>query len=870
MNESELRRLIESVRRGTLSRRSFVERLAAFGIATPSAWPLLADAGVAQASLSPPPGSSSTFKIAANIGGVSDYDPEPTFVDLMRAFRGFGTAADPLRNTVDRPALDATDRYPTEDFGMTLPRTPFHARAQVLKCKLLGLATIRIAGAPGYAVANVVPSGDDTTFDITVAAGAKPANATMTFTDTKRTAASGTHTGCRGLVIKSDGYSIADTTLFMPRPLTAWQRFSTLRMMDLSAVNNNVHCVTPADRAKDGVRALGVGIHNSYPTISVEDACRLCNAAGKNLWWNIPAAADDALVSEMSTVVKTMLKPGLYCIFELANENWNQTFVQHNYFMDQAMAMVNGYSFQYVGTNRPSTFSRTANFVTCNFELPHNLKPGDEAYIGRLAVMGAPGVKTIASTPTPLSATWAEVGDDRPLQSAARAFVRAGRILLTATRASNIATLHFGKDHGISNGATVKVNGIEGVASSTTVLSVPNSKDITVASTGPDGAIALGGGTSLVADFSSPLNNYDGGFDQFRLARRFYARRTVQVSLLIRAVFGPEFGTRAKVGLFNQPGNGQLDQMQYIEAVHGAPNTFLQGMGKATYIFLDATAFGGSNLRNVSTFKGNTPPSIADYAETLALTADGARTSVKDNYDLTAMVARLYGLKMWQYEFGPDMTGNPVGTAGPAAALQKIDTLFDPLFKPVYRRLLDNMEAHGFEEVACYNADLVPPGSNSEYRSWGVFRDFGSSSVRTDAIDEKVAAARTGATRNLLAPTGITTIDPRFNLGHYDPTGVYPNLGAGNPPQQNWIISSPVDGDYLFTPTFHCVTKATEAKLRINGTIVGAAYPIPLGDSTPAARKITLTRGINTLRFEPGELLLGSFAQATNFSFTKV
>src|SRR6478752_1341038 len=156
----------------------------------------------------------------------------------------------------------------------------------------------------------------------------------------------------------------------------------------------------------------------------------MCNAAGKNLWWNIPAAADDALVSEMSTVVKTMLKPGLYCIFELANENWNQTFVQHNYFMDQAMAMVNGYSFQYVGTNRPSTFSRTANFVTCNFELPHNLKPGDEAYIGRLAVMGAPGVKTIASTPTPLSATWAEVGDDRPLQSAARAFVRAGRILL--------------------------------------------------------------------------------------------------------------------------------------------------------------------------------------------------------------------------------------------------------------------------------------------------------------------------------------------------------------------------------------------------------------------------------------------------------
>jgi peptide/nickel transport system substrate-binding protein len=54
MNESELRRQIESVRRGTLPRRGFVERLAAFGIGAPMAWLLLADAGVAQPSSAPP------------------------------------------------------------------------------------------------------------------------------------------------------------------------------------------------------------------------------------------------------------------------------------------------------------------------------------------------------------------------------------------------------------------------------------------------------------------------------------------------------------------------------------------------------------------------------------------------------------------------------------------------------------------------------------------------------------------------------------------------------------------------------------------------------------------------------------------------
>ena len=54
MNESELRRQIESVRRGTLPRRRFVERLAAVGIGAPMAWLLLADAGVAQPSSAPP------------------------------------------------------------------------------------------------------------------------------------------------------------------------------------------------------------------------------------------------------------------------------------------------------------------------------------------------------------------------------------------------------------------------------------------------------------------------------------------------------------------------------------------------------------------------------------------------------------------------------------------------------------------------------------------------------------------------------------------------------------------------------------------------------------------------------------------------
>ena len=49
MNERELRRLIGAVKTGKLSRRGFVQRMAAVGLAAPMATQLLAFSGVAMA-----------------------------------------------------------------------------------------------------------------------------------------------------------------------------------------------------------------------------------------------------------------------------------------------------------------------------------------------------------------------------------------------------------------------------------------------------------------------------------------------------------------------------------------------------------------------------------------------------------------------------------------------------------------------------------------------------------------------------------------------------------------------------------------------------------------------------------------------------
>ena len=54
MNEHELRALIEEVKRGGVSRRSFVQRMGALGLTAPMASMLLLNAGVAQAQASPP------------------------------------------------------------------------------------------------------------------------------------------------------------------------------------------------------------------------------------------------------------------------------------------------------------------------------------------------------------------------------------------------------------------------------------------------------------------------------------------------------------------------------------------------------------------------------------------------------------------------------------------------------------------------------------------------------------------------------------------------------------------------------------------------------------------------------------------------
>jgi hypothetical protein len=827
--------------------------------------------GSAKAAAPPPADPTSVFKIGGNIGSGRDYALGQAFTDSSKVIRGFGTLADPFLNTHLRPALDPVDRFPAEDFSLVIPQQTMETFEQRMQCRILGLATLSIGNLAGVTLQNKVETGDDTTFEIVIAPRVQ-GFATLTCTNTRRTAAAPPNTGIRGLTLRVHGYALNDPRVVMPNPKFAWSQFSTLRMHDFTGTGNDYYQITPADRPTDSRRTKAWGLR-SLVVRSVEDACRVCNECGTNLWYNMPAAANDAYMTEVATVIRRLLNPAKYVIFEMSNENWNYTFEQHDWWMSKTMEIVDGASYQYVHSKKPKWYSRTADVVTVETIEPHHVVVGDVILTNIPTFLTV----TVTATPTPTSLSYAHPGSDLAITKVSgTAYIRAGRMLQRAARTGTVMTLKFGHDHGWAVGQTMKVTGVSGLAGAGTihtVTGVPSPREVTLAcKAGTDGNIALGGGTAVVAKFDSYLNAHDGDHDQFRLQRRLYARRTVEMSNLVRAVYTPaEWGVRAKIGLFNQPSASQYDQMRYIVAQHGQPNQFLHGIGQATYFFLDATKFGGPNLRNVSTYDGNTPPSIADYAMTLGLTSAGQKT--KQQWDETCQVASDYGLKMWQYEFGPDITGSPVNTASVEARTQKMQTLFDPLFKPHYRNLLDELEFGNFEEVMVYQLGTVRLPTADEYSSWPIYQRFTEPSVRSEAIAEKRAAPRTGPNRNLLAATGTTEVSGKRTIAIYDDSAAtFPTVVPGRAgTSRSWIITAPEAGNWTLSMQVESSNGVRDWFLKVNTVQQPPAFATPgTGVYTTPARVVALRKGINHIVTEYSSIHGGVYLVMRKLIFTRV
>ena len=125
--------------------------------------------------------------------------------------------------------------------------------------------------------------------------------------------------------------------VFREEYINALQPFHALRFMDIIRTNNSrqslwVNRVTTTEYSqgtKDG--------------IAWEYVIELCNITNTDMWICIPHLASDNYITQLATLIKNTLNPGLKVYLEFSNEMWNWMFKQANYILKNAPDHPNAY-----------------------------------------------------------------------------------------------------------------------------------------------------------------------------------------------------------------------------------------------------------------------------------------------------------------------------------------------------------------------------------------------------------------------------------------------------------------------------------------------------------------------------------------------
>lgn len=116
--------------------------------------------------------------------------------------------------------------------------------------------------------------------------------------------------------------------VFNPDYLNFMKDFSTIRFMGMSGITRN-----PVVHWQDRPRMEEANWGGTYGArgVPVEVMVDLANRLHKNVWFNLPHAADDDYVSQFAAYVRDHLDPTLKVYVEYTNEAWNTTFSHSEY-----------------------------------------------------------------------------------------------------------------------------------------------------------------------------------------------------------------------------------------------------------------------------------------------------------------------------------------------------------------------------------------------------------------------------------------------------------------------------------------------------------------------------------------------------------
>ncbi|MBI3511473.1 MAG: T9SS type A sorting domain-containing protein [Bacteroidetes bacterium] len=106
--------------------------------------------------------------------------------------------------------------------------------------------------------------------------------------------------------------------------------FTTLRFMDWNNNNTNTE-VQWQNRRLPGFYTQGSTGGLDTLGVAWEYAIQLCNSEGKDCWMNIPTKADNNYITQLATLFRDNLDPGLKIYLEYSNECWNQILSVNNY-----------------------------------------------------------------------------------------------------------------------------------------------------------------------------------------------------------------------------------------------------------------------------------------------------------------------------------------------------------------------------------------------------------------------------------------------------------------------------------------------------------------------------------------------------------
>lgn len=126
------------------------------------------------------------------------------------------------------------------------------------------------------------------------------------------------------------------TMVFNPDYLAFMTDFRAIRFMPMSGITRNpIQHWSQRPQLAQATWGGGYGSRGAPLEIMVA----LANRLHKDVWFNIPHAADDDYVQQFATYVRDYLNPELKIYLEYSNEVWNPTFTHAEYTQQQGIAL---------------------------------------------------------------------------------------------------------------------------------------------------------------------------------------------------------------------------------------------------------------------------------------------------------------------------------------------------------------------------------------------------------------------------------------------------------------------------------------------------------------------------------------------------